>query len=131
MKVKLVSLFTILLILNMPILTIAQQDMAAVEADATRDATGDAERDVNPVMWLAIGCILPPVVGLLVPYFYKPPVPAGRILGKSPEYVAFYTDAYKRETEKLQFRNASIGCLLSGAAYGGCLFISISQTIAY
>ena len=39
-------------------------------------------------------------------------MPTARALGKSPEYVAFYYDAYKVKTKKIQFNWALAGCIV-------------------
>ena len=88
----------------------------SVRDQATRDANRDVDRDVNTTMWFIFGCVFP-AVGMLAPYFYKPPIPASTLLGKSPEYVAYYTDAYNRERQNKQFTAA-----LMGQASGCCLF---------
>ena len=43
--------------------------------------------------------------------------PASRLLGKSPEYVTFYTDAYKAKAKNIQGRAALIGGGLAGRIY--------------
>ena len=100
----------------------------SVESVAAREAFRDVERDLNKPMWFAIGCLFPGV-GLLTPYFYKPPIPAGSLLGKSPEYVAHYSDAYNREMEKRQFSSALGGCVVGGIAYSGCFILSVSANV--
>ena len=77
----------------------------SVRDQAIQDAHKDADIDVNRPMWFIIGCIFPGV-GLLSPYFYKPPIPASNMFGKSPEYVTYYTDAYLQKRETLQFQTA-------------------------
>ncbi len=47
-------------------------------------------------------------------------------VGKSPAYVAYYTDAYKAKMERLQFRYAVNGCVTWGIVnFGifGCLTV--------
>ena len=97
----------------------------ALKMQAIADAQKDVEAYINKPMWFIIGCIFP-VFGLIAPYMYKPPVPAGELVGKSPEYVAYYTDAYKAEMEKMQFRYALNGCITWGAVNCltfGCLTV--------
>ena len=45
-----------------------------------------------------------------------PPVPAERLLGKSPEYVIFYTNEYEKAMPKKHVEQASIGCLIQTGA---------------
>ncbi len=88
----------------------------SVKDQARQDAHKDVNTYVNRPMWFIIGCIFP-AVGLLAPYFYKPPIPASSLLGKSPEYVAYYTDAYNQKRQSVQFSAA-----LAGQGVGCCLF---------
>ena len=104
------TFLTGLLIFSAPLITLAQSEIAAdatltVREQAIQDAHKDAETDVNKPMWFIIGCIFPGV-GLLSPYFHKPPIPASNMLGKSPEYVSHYTDAYLQKRESVQFQTA-------------------------
>ena len=50
---------------------------------AIEEAEKDVETYINKPMWFIIGCIFPGV-GLLAPYMYKPPVPAGELGWKIP-----------------------------------------------
>ena len=98
----------------------------ALKMQAIADAQKDVEAYINKPMWFIIGCMFP-VFGLVGPYIYKPPVPAGELVGKSPEYVAYYTDAYKVHMEKRQFRYALNGCITAGAVNCigfGCLTVA-------
>ncbi len=104
---------------------IALSQQTSIEKQAIEDAKRDVEVHINKPMWVAIGCLIP-VFGLLGPYLYRPPVPTGRTIGKPPEYVAFYTDAYKTEMEKLQFQYALTGCATGVAAYGCLTFFWIA-----
>ena len=93
---------------------------------AIADAQKDVEAYINEPMWFIIGCMLP-VFGLITPYMYKPPIPAGELIGKSPEYVAYYTDAYQVGMEKMQFRSALNGFITAGAVSClglGCLTVT-------
>ena len=98
----------------------------ALKMQAIADAQKDVEAYINKPMWFMIGCMLP-VFGLITPYMYKPPIPAGELIGKSPEYVAYYTDAYQVGMEKMQFRSALNGFITAGAVSClgfGCLTIT-------
>ena len=141
---KFISFLTISLMLILPLTTLAQLEVKqnpsgvelritpdnSIEGIATRAAIRDVERDINKPMWLAIGCMFPGV-GLLAPYFFKPPIPAGRLLGKSPEFVAYYSDVYHKEMERHQFSLALGGCIVGGVASGGCLILSITGCSKY
>ena len=98
----------------------------ALKMQAIADAQKDVEVYINKPMWFMLGCMLP-VFGLITPYVYRPPVPAGELIGKSPEYVAYYTDAYQVGMEKMQFRYALNGFITAGAVSCmgfGCLTIT-------
>ena len=50
-------------------------------------------------------------------YFYSPTPSASALLGKSYDYVAAYTDAYKATAKSIQTRNAWFGCCTWSAVY--------------
>ena len=61
-------------------------------------AIADAQRDAklaDTQVWAASGCVFG-VIGILLAYVYTPQVPAVKLLGKSPEYVAYYTSTYQQ-----------------------------------
>lgn len=93
-----------------PILSLAQQ--ADVAAEARAAAEKDAKANVSTGAWFAAGC-LGGWIGLVVSYVYKPSPPSAKLLGKSSEYAAFYTDAYKDAAKKIQTKWAWTGCLVS------------------
>ena len=108
--------------LNIPSQCFAQQNSVPLEAKA--DAEYDAEDDVNTTLWLAAGGILGAAGSCLLgsvamggAYIYQPVPPAERLLGKSAEYVSFYTDAYKARMRRLQLVAA-----IKGAAGGTAVF---------
>ena len=120
--------FMAVLTFMMPFVAIAQEDPWKLEARVA--AERDAEADTNQVLWiggnfllgLVGGCVLGSV-GLLGAHLYEPQVPASRLMGKSPEYVMFYTDAYKARSRELHLRSAFIGCL-GGSVVSGCVLAS-------
>ena len=119
-QVLAVLLFT--LNLDLSVQCFAQQSSVAL--DAKRDAAYDAEDDVNTALWLAAGGILGTAGSCLLgsiaiggAYVYQPVPPAERLLGKSAEYVSFYTDAYKAHIRSLQLVAAT-----KGAAGGTAVF---------
>lgn len=95
---------------------VTPDELKSVAAQAVADAEKDAVAHLNRTMWFSAGCFFP----LVAPIFsqrYQPFMPTARALGKSPQYVAFYYDAYKVKTKKLQFNWALSGCLV-GAPIG-------------
>ncbi len=101
-------------------LNVYPEKLMAQTKDACVQAQMDAERDVNGTMWLAIGCI-GGIIGFAIAYIVEPSPPAGRLLGKSPEYVASYTNCYKAAGKKIQQDKALLGCIIGTAiSLGAC-----------
>ncbi|MCG9134827.1 hypothetical protein J5I95_24480 [Candidatus Poribacteria bacterium] len=120
---QLLAVLMFTLALNMPLRCFAQQ-RNTVALDAKTDAEYDAEDDVNTALWLAAGGVLGIAGNCLLgslavggAYIYQPVPPAERLLGKSAEYVSFYTDAYKARMRRLQLVAAT-----KGAAGGAAVF---------
>ena len=116
-------LFMVMLVLSIPLATLAQQ--VSVQAEAVVAAEAAAEADVQKILWFAAGCFLP-VLGVVAGYVIAPSPPSSKFLGKPPEYVAFYTDAYQAKAKNLQGRSALIG---TGACVGtyitGCIVVNV------
>ena len=137
--------FMAVLIFSMPFIVLAQENsvrasvIAAPEANAEAEAVADANKDVNRPLWFGTGCLISglvfvplpswyscllPPAGLTGTYFYQPDPPLSRLIGKSPEYVAVYTQTYKSKRGDIQARWASAGCV-SGGAIVGALIVSV------
>jgi len=98
-------------VLGMAVLTLVVPIMAQEAAtNAVIQAQQQAEADFNKAMWLGVGCLLG-WVGLLIGYLVQPSPPATALMGKSPEYVVAYTEAYKEKMKSLQTKYALVGCL--------------------
>ena len=115
------------LIFGMPFVTLAQQ--LSVQAEAMNAAQRDAVAHTDQNIWRAFGCFggLFAVAG---GYLYEPTPPASALLGKSPEYVAFYADAYTLKTKNIQTRAAIEGCVAGTcvvAALYGALIIFVAE----
>ena len=91
---------------DLPMTSIHVQSSAI--ADARRDAIADAQRDNS---WYAAGLIFG-VFGVGAAYVMAPQVPPMNLLGKSPEYLIFYTDSYQQAMRKLRVEHATTGCLV-------------------
>ena len=117
MKSHLKSRFKILVFLmamltfSMPFVTFTQQN--SLQAEAIVAAERDAQADVNKGLWFLGGCLGGAVVPMIA-YVVELPPPVTRLLGKSPEYVAFYTDAYKAKAKTLRVQGALGGFIISG-----------------
>ena len=96
------------LMFSTPFVTLAQQNSVRAEAEAA--AERDAEARTNKPVWFLLGCV-GGIFTVAVVYFIEPSIPAGALLGKSPEYVAFYTDAYISKARSIQMQVALGGCI--------------------
>jgi hypothetical protein len=83
-------------------------------ARATAEAISDAHADTNGTLWYFAGCLLG-VIGILIAYVSEPTPPPARMMGKSPEYLAIYTNTYKAEAKSIQGRSAVYGALTTVA----------------
>ena len=117
-----VSVFLMaVLTFSMPFVTLAQQ--YSVQAEATAAGERDAEARTNKNVWRLLGCV-GSIFVVTGTYFYEPTPPAGPLLGKSPEYVAFYTDAYRLKAKNIQFRGAIEGCVAGACVWGVLIVIT-------
>ena len=119
---KAICITLLFIILSVPLFTFAQQNAVQVEAMAAAEA--DAKADTDPSFWFIVGCF-GNLMGLLYANFNSPTAPASRLLGKSPEYVAFYSDTYAIKAKKIQMDQAVKGCVTNAVASVacGCLYI--------
>ena len=74
-------------------------------------AEQDAESDAKKVTWFFIG-FLGNILGVLITSIYEPTPPASRLLGKSLEHTALYTDSYRAKGRSIQIRQALIGLII-------------------
>ncbi len=108
------------MIFSLPMVALAQesgsgegQDQLSVLALARADAERDAQADTRKAGWFACGfvggCLAP-----LFAYVYDgTSPPPSRLLGKSPEYIVLYTDAYRSKTRNVRLRYAAMGCVVA------------------
>lgn len=101
------------LTISAPFVAVATQHSVMLEAKAAAEA--DAEAKTSKFAWFALGCV-GGVFGLAAGYLHEPSPPAGALLGKSPEYVAAYSDTYAEKAKGIQKRNAMYGCVLGTLA---------------
>jgi hypothetical protein len=97
-------------------------------AEAQEQARLDAKADVNGSIWFAVGCLLG-CVGWVLAYAIQPNPPAMRLVGKSPEYVAAYTDAYKEAGKKVQAKQALVGCIVGTGITVGLQLMLTAMTL--
>ncbi|MBI1930380.1 hypothetical protein HYR99_39780 [Candidatus Poribacteria bacterium] len=114
-RVSLVPILVVVLILNPLFVAFAQQVDESVEARIV--AEHDAQMDSNGAPWLragCTGCLLVPIIASVD----SPSPPASRLttfrlMGKSPEYIASYTRAYRAKARSIQARKAWTGFLVA------------------
>jgi len=97
--------------------------MNLVEVQAIRAAEADAAAHLNKLYWFTTGFSLP-IIGPLLSQRNQRSIPGARLLGKSPEYVAFYTNAYRIKMKKLRFNWSLVGCLSSVTVGGLTIFFA-------
>ena len=90
---------------------ITPDTLKSIAEQAVADAEKDAADHFNRTLWFSTGCFFP-LVGPIFSQRYQQFMPTARVLGKSPQYVAFYFDAYKVKTKKMQFNWALMGCIV-------------------
>ena len=87
------------------------EQLPPTSADAQLRAEQDAESDAKKVSWFFIG-FFGNIIGVLIASIYEPMPPASRVLEKSPEYTALYTDSYKAKSRSIQLRLSLIGLVV-------------------
>ena len=107
---------------SMPFVTLAQQN--ALQAEAIADAEKDAAIDVDRTYWFQRGCFVD--LGALTQVNEAFP-PASRLIGKSPEYTAYYTDAYKAKASELQSSAARNGFITTGCFLGSVIIVVLIE----
>ena len=55
---------------------------------------------------------------LILIYNYDPDPPSKRLVGKSPEYIEYYTETYTAKAKSIRRRSATGGCLFTGCLFG-------------
>lgn len=93
-----------------------------------RQGQMDAKREVNATIWWWGGCLIG-LYAIAGAYLIQPSPPAGRLIGKSPEYVAAYMNCYSKRAQKIQTENAWRGCI-TGCITTGILTILTGLIIA-
>lgn len=92
--------------------------------DAYTQAKIDANEDVSKIQWFGCGCT---VYGVGIAYLWGVKPDETRFIGKSSEYIALYTKAYKQRVRSIRTRYAILGCgVTSLLAMTGCI-IAMSQ----
>ena len=91
-----------------------EPDLPKTEKDkAIADAKSDVKAHINQTLWFTTGCFFP-IFGPFYSQRNLSSIPAARTLGKSPQYVAFYIDAYEIQMKKQRYNWALGGCIVGG-----------------
>ncbi len=116
-------------LVSQPVALMAQETNAQTKACA--QAQQDVEMEVNKTLWLAVGFFFG-LLGVGAAYLIEPSPRSSRLLGKSPEYVAAYTDCYKDAGRRIQTNAAIKGCvigvLVQAAMYGCCVLAGLGAS---
>jgi hypothetical protein len=96
----------LVLILSVPLQLLAY-DESEMDMGKMKGAR-DAMEDVNKVCWLGAGAT---IIGFGVAMIWRSSEPdPAEFVGKSPEYVKAYTEAYNSRVKKEQIIYSSLGC---------------------
>jgi hypothetical protein len=112
-----IAVFMVLLLVAVPLMAQSEGGYAEGKADGERDGSGSA-------VWGLAGCFLG-CIGIVIAYLVKPSPPASSLIGKSSEYTAAYTEAYKAKAAKNNALWAAGGCVAT------TLVIIIMDVIIY
>ena len=140
-KFHIFVLFTTVLFISTPFLSIAAQTTKEIENKATpetdyakliKTAKADAKSDLDDTqraIWFlaGVGC---GVFTVGIAALMNPSPPIHRLLGKSPEYVAIYADTYTKQMRTSRLTLASGGCLINLALYG-LIMLNDSSSSSY
>ncbi|RKU19975.1 hypothetical protein C6503_06830 [Candidatus Poribacteria bacterium] len=105
--------------------------MSAPFAAATCGVTGVClydmaigyEENYFPYIGASVGAAV--VFSTLIAYYIRPPnPPPERLIGKSPEYVKFYADAYRSKT-----RSSRMLSVAAGSAFGAAILTGVGFSI--
>ena len=119
----------IVLTLSLPILSLAQQNDNAAQAiiDAKKDAESRRSTfhsyqfgGTATAAGIVFSCIGGSVV-VVAASLYTPNPPTERFIGKSPEYIRFYTQTYQQTAKSKNMVASVSGCLFGTAINLGFL----------
>ncbi len=108
-----ISILVVVLLFSMPLSISAQETDSEIQ-QAREDAENDAEKYVSLLSWGAAGFACS-CFGFAYAYASTPQIPAASLIGKSPTYVAIYTDVYRQHAKRRRMQASVIGWGLSSA----------------
>ena len=123
---RFIAFIVLCLILYSPYASFALQN--TIQRSAIAAAERDAAAQVNKALWFFGGC-LGGILVIIIANIHEPYPPASALLGKSPEYVSFYTDAYRAKARNLQSSQAMRGCAANCIVVTGCYGCMIINAI--
>lgn len=123
---RFIAFIVLCLIFYSPYASIALQN--TIQRSAIADAERDATARVNKSLWFFGGC-LGGILVIIIANIHEPYPPASALLGKSPEYVGFYTDAYRAKARNLQTSQAVRGCAANCILVAGCYGCAVINAI--
>ena len=115
------SFLMAILVFSLPFLSFAQNatemdgELAAARAAAERDAVAEVS-GLSQALWFASGVFLGPLP-LLRAGTEKPSPDAMRLAGKSANYIAVYTDVYRKKIRNRKITASGAGCVVGFLAY--------------
>lgn len=102
-------------------ISIVTLPMMSYAQDPRVDAEREAERKTSKILWYGAGCLLNGL-GIILAYVVVPTPSASALVGKSSDYVAYYTDAYRDKAKSIQTKYAWYGC-------GTCALVYIAYYV--
>ena len=112
-----IAFIMLCLILYSPFVSFALQN--TIQRSAITAAERDAAAQVNKPLWFFGGCF-GGILVIILANIHEPYPPASSLIGKSPEYVSFYTDAFRVKARTLQSSQAMRGCAANCIVVVGC-----------
>lgn len=125
MRFKLLSLICCFLIATTVLPVARQMAFGATRDVAELQGKEDAKADAELLQHCAIGCLLP-FISMVSEEILPPRPPAHRLLGKSPMYVQYYTEAYQQHIRYLRRNALLVGSLVGITSVGGCIVFLFS-----
>lgn len=94
---------------------------------AIANAKKHGKRDSPGIIFSFYGCTAPIIAPIVIGsgWVFKPSPPPTAIVGKSPEYVALYTETYQRSMQKTAAKRAWMGSIVGCVVYAGLGLLTV------
>ena len=109
---KSISFLLILSLLLCSTMTAIEANVPVIQQQARLDAELDVARDAKTVQW-GLGGVFCGFFALGASVAHTPTVPTANLMGKSPEYIVSYTEAYNTAMKRKNITAAGTGCLVN------------------